>query len=88
MVWIVSIRCEKLWHDFVAQTFKLIAPVWRVLHQVSWSSETATNAPKQKEMHQNMSLGSNGVDRGCLLWKIKTRLRGMNFHINRTKTWY
>jgi hypothetical protein len=63
MVCIVSFRCEKLWHDFVAQTFTLIAPVWRVLPQVSCSTETVTNAPKQKETHQNMSLGSNGVDR-------------------------
>ena len=46
-----------------ARTFALIAPVWRVLHQVSGSSEMFTNAPKRNEMHQNMSLGSNGVDR-------------------------
>jgi hypothetical protein len=63
MVYIVSFRCEKLWHDFVARTFTLIAPVWRVLDQVSGSSEMVTNAPKRNEMHQNMSLGSNGVDR-------------------------
>jgi hypothetical protein len=24
-----------------------------------------TNAPKRNEMHQNMSVGSNGVDREC-----------------------
>ena len=47
----------------MARTFTLIAPVWRVLHQVSCSSETVTNAPKRKETHENMSLGSNGVDR-------------------------
>ena len=63
MVWIVSIRCEKLWHDFVTRTFTLNAPVCRVLDQVSGSSEMVTNAPKRNEMHQNMSLGSNGVDR-------------------------
>jgi hypothetical protein len=63
MVWIVSIRCEKLWHDFVSQTFTLIALVWRVLDQVSGSSKMVTNAPKWNEMHQNMSLGSDGVDR-------------------------
>ena len=63
MVWIVSVRCKKLWHDFVARTFTLTAPVWRVLHQVSCSSETVTNAPKRIEMQQNMSLGSNGMDR-------------------------
>ena len=54
---------RKIMHDFVAWTFTLIAPVWRVLHQVSGYSEIVTNAPKRNEMHQNMSLGSNGVDR-------------------------
>ena len=32
------------------------------LHPVSCSSETVPNAPKQKETHQKMSLGKNGVD--------------------------
>ena len=36
------------------------------------------NAPKWYETHQNMSLGSNGVDR-VLLQKIPMRLRGINF---------
>jgi hypothetical protein len=56
-------HCEKFRHDFVARTFVLIAPVWRVLQQVSCSGETVPNAPKQEETHQNMSLGSNGMDR-------------------------
>src|SRR6185437_6633494 len=30
-------------------------------------------------MHQNVSIGSNGVDRVCSLRKIPTRLRGTNF---------
>ena len=37
------------------------------------------DAPKWYEMHQNMSLGCNGVDRVCLLRKIRMRLRGTNF---------
>ena len=37
------------------------------------------NAPNLHEMHQNKSLGSNGVDRVRTLRKIPTRLRGMNF---------
>src|SRR6185312_15541491 len=37
------------------------------------------NAPKQYEMHQNISLGSNGVDRVHSLRKISTLLRGTNF---------
>ena len=39
------------------------------------------NAPKWYETHQNMSLGSNGVDRMLSLRKIPMRLRGTNFCI-------
>jgi hypothetical protein len=63
----------------VARTFALIALVGRVLHQGKCSSEMVPNAPKQKETHENMSLGSNGVDRDRSLWKILTRHRGTNF---------
>ena len=48
--------------DLMAQTFVLIAPVHPVLHRVSCSYETITNAPKHYTMHQNMSLWSNEVD--------------------------
>ena len=37
------------------------------------------NGPKLYEMHQNMSLGSHGVDWVLLLRKIPTRVRGTNF---------
>ena len=37
------------------------------------------NAPKLYGTHQNVSLGSNEVDRVCSLRKITTRLRGTNF---------
>ena len=84
MLWIVSVRCKKLWHDLVARTFTLIAPVWRVMHQVSCSSEMVPNAPKWKEMNQNMRLGSNGMDRERSLWKNLARHRGTNFCINCT----
>ena len=43
---------------------------------------TQPNGPKcvqLYETHQNISLGSNGVDRVRLLRKIPTRLRGTNF---------
>ena len=50
----------------------------------SCSYETITNAPKHYEMHQNMSLESNGVDQVLWLRKITTRLRGTNFCINCT----
>ena len=55
-----------------------------LLHQVSCSSETVQNTHKWKEMHQNMSLGSNSVDRECSLPKILTRHHGLNFCINCT----
>ena len=48
------------------------------------SNETLPNAPKHYEMHQNMSLWSNGVDRVCSLRKIPMRLRGTNFCTNRS----
>ena len=56
------------------------------LHHVSCGNETIQNAPKHYETPQNMSLGSNGVDRVCLLRKIPTWLRGMNFCINYTSS--
>ena len=51
-------RCE-----LVARTFALIAPVHPVLHRVSCSYVTIPNAPKHYETDQNISLGSNGMDR-------------------------
>ena len=53
---------RKIQCDFVARTFVLIEPVQYVLKQVSCSYGTIPNAPKYYEMHQNISLGSNGVD--------------------------
>ena len=84
MGWIGCVRCKKFWCDFVAQTFALIAPVQPVLQLASCSTETILNAPKHNETHQIMSLASNGVDMERLLWKVPTRLRGMNFCINCT----
>ena len=52
-----------------------------LLHQVSCSSETVQKAPERKETHQNMSLGSNSVDRERSLQKILTRHHGPNFCI-------
>ena len=66
----------------MARTFALIAQVHPVLHRVSCSAEMNPNAHKHYETHQNMSLGSNGVDWVHSLQKIPTRLRGINFCIN------
>ena len=74
--------------DFVARTFALIAPEHTVLHWVSCSYETIPNAPKHHATHQNMSLGSNGVDWVCSLQKIPMWLRGTNFFINCTSSPY
>ena len=54
----------------MAQTRALVAPVQPILHQVSCCNETLTNTPKHYEMHKNMSLMSNGVDRVRSLRKI------------------
>src|SRR6185436_13443576 len=68
----------------MARTFALIAPVWRVLQQVLCNSETVPYAPKRKETHQNMSLGSNDVDQERSFRKILTRYCCTNFSINCT----
>ena len=68
----------------MARTLALIVTVWRVLQKVSCNSETDLNPPKPKETHQNMSLGSYGVDRERSLRKIQARNRGMKFCINCT----
>ena len=64
MGWIKCVDCKKLQRDFVVRPFALIAPVHPVLHQVSCSY-------KMIQMHQNMSLGSNGVDQVRLLGKLQ-----------------
>ena len=86
MGWIGCVRCEKSRRDIVAWTFALIAPVHPVLHRVSCSYETITNAPKHYATHQHMSLGSNGVDWMCSLRKIPTWLRGTSLCIDCTSS--
>ena len=82
MGWIRCVRCENIQCDFVARTFALIAPVQPILHRVSCSNEMVPNAPKPYETHQNMSLGSDGMDSVDLLQKFQTQLCGLNFCIN------
>ena len=81
MGWIGCVRYEKFSCDFMARTCALIAPVQPILHRVLCSNETLPNAPKYYEMHQNMSLGSNGVDRVHSLRKIPMRLNGTNLSL-------
>src|SRR6185503_14080681 len=77
---------RKIQCDFVSRTFVLIEPVQYVLKQVSCSYGTIPNAPKYYEMHRNISLGSNGVDRVRPLQKIKASLHGTKFCINCTSS--
>ena len=64
------VDCEKFRYDFMAQTCALMAPFQPILQRVSSINETLPNATKHYEMHQIMSLGSNGVDRVRSLRKI------------------
>ena len=84
MEWIGCVLCENFRRDFVARTFALIAPADSIFHRVSCSYETIPNASQHYAMPQNMSLGSNGVDRVRSLRKILMRLRGTNLCINCT----
>ena len=79
MGWIGCVHCKKLGCDFVARTSSLIAPVQPILHRVSCSNKMVPKAPKHYKIQQNMSLGTNGVDRVHSLWKLPTQVRGMNF---------
>ena len=72
----------------MAQICALIAPVQPILHQVLCSNERLPNAPKHYETHQNMSLGSNGVDLVRSLPEIPMRVRGSYFCINCTSSAY
>ena len=65
------VHCEKFQCDFMAHTCTLIAPVQPILHQVLCSNERLPNKSKHYETHQNMSLGSNGVDRVDSLQKTR-----------------
>ena len=83
--WVCLLR-KKSRRDFVPQTFALMSPLHPVLHRVSCSYDMITNAPKHYETHQNMSLGSNGVDWLCLLREIPTWHRVTNFCVNCTSS--
>ena len=82
--WVCLLRKILSW--LRGSTFALIAPVHPVLHRVWCSYETIPDGPKHYETHQNMSLGSNGVDQVRSLRKITMWLRGTNFCINYTSS--
>ena len=68
----------------MAQTYALIAPVQPIWHRVSCSNETLPSASKHYETHQNLSSGTNWVDRVHSLQKIPMRLHAKNLCINST----
>ena len=53
----------------MARTCALILPFQPALHRLSCINETIQNAPKHYEMHQIMSLGSNGGGSGAFVAK-------------------
>ena len=63
----------------MAQSFALIALIQPILHRVSCSHEMVPNATKHYEMQQNMSLGSYGMDRVCLLQKFQCNFLARTF---------
>ena len=84
--WIGCVRWEKFGRDFVARAFALIALIHPVLHRDSCVYEMIPNVPKHYAMHQNMSLGSNGVDWVRSLQKIPTWFRGTSLYTNCTSS--
>ena len=79
MWWIGCVCREKPRRDFSARTFAIIAPVHPVLYRVKCSYKTIPNTPKHYATHQNMSLGSNGVDQVHSLRKIQCDFMARNF---------
>jgi hypothetical protein len=86
MGWTGWVRLKKFWSDFVAWTFALVAEIYPILHRVLCSNKRIPNIRKHHEMHQNMSSGSNVVDRVCSLRKILKQPRGTNFCTNCTSS--
>jgi len=82
--WVHSLRKISTWLH--GTNFCINCSSSPLLHRVSCSYETIQNAPKHNETHQNMSLGSNGVDQVRLSWKITMCLRGTKFCINWTSS--
>src|SRR6185295_5598318 len=85
MVWIGSVRSEKFKQDIVAQTFALIAPVWRVLHQVSCSSKTVPKYTRTERNAPKHEFRVQWCGSGAFVLKILTRHRCTNFCISCTR---
>ena len=88
MGWTGCVCCEKFRCDFMAQTCALNAPFNPFCTKFPVVTKHWQKAHKHYETHQNMSLGSNGVDCVWSLPKIPMRVRGINFCINCTTSAY
>ena len=85
MLWIGSVRCENFYQDIVARTFCINCTSLARFASSLCSSIMVPNASKRKETHENLSLGSNCVDRVRRFREILTRLCGTNSCINCTR---
>ena len=82
--WLFSLRKIPMWlRDTNFCNNCLVHPI---LHRHSCSYETIPNAPKYCETDWNICLGSTRLDWVCLLRKIPSWLRGINFCINCTSS--
>ena len=77
--WVRSLRKIPTW--LRGTNFCINCIVHTVLYRVSCSYETISNGPKHYATHQNMSLGSNGVNWLRSFQKILMWLRGSMFFI-------
>ena len=82
--WVRSLR--KILMQLHGTNFCISCTSSTTLHRVLCSNETLPNAPKHYEMHENMSLWSNRVDRVHSLRKILMRFHGTNLCINCTSS--
>src|SRR6185295_5372141 len=81
MGWIECVLCEKFRCDFMAQTCALIAPVQPVLHRVSCSNKTLTNAPKHYENTPKHEFKVQWDGSRAFVAKNSMRFRTTNFCI-------
>jgi len=81
MGWIECVLCEKFRCDFMAQTCALIAPVQPVLHRVSCSNKTLTNAPKHYENTPKHEFRVQWGGSRAFVAKNSMRFRTTNFCI-------
>ena len=85
MVWIQSVVYEKNPTRHRGANFCINYTSLARFASSLCSSIMVPNAPKRKETHENMTLGSNCVDRKCPFREILTRLCGTNSCINCTR---